>query len=564
MTANEPSAANPERVWLNQYEPGVAHDITVKETSLVDILEDSFNRFRDREAFYCMGKTITYDRLDQYTQELAAFLQKKLDLPKGSRVALMMPNILQYPVGLYGILRGGYVAVNVNPLYTARELEHQLKDSGAEAIIILANFAHTLAEVIQHTNIKHVILTEIGDLLGFPRSTLINFVVKHIKKMVPKFNLPGAYTFNEALGEGSHLPYTRHEIGPEDLAFLQYTGGTTGVSKGAMLSHSNMCHNVYQTREWIATRLPEGRQEIITSLPLYHIFSLMANCILFTSLGGLNILIPNPRDIPGFIKELKKWQFSAFTGVNTLFVGLMNHPEFKDLDFSRLGMVLGGGTAVQKKVAEQWRQVTGTPLIQAYGLTETSPAASVNPFHIDEFNGSIGVPLPNTYLSLRDDDGKEVARGEPGEIWIKGPQVMRGYWQRPEETANVLTTDGWLKTGDVAVMDAKGFFTIVDRKKDMILVSGFNVYPNEIEDVVVSHDGVLEAAAIGIPDEKTGEAIKVFVVKKDPNLSIESLKEHCRNNLTGYKVPRNFEFKDELPKTNVGKILRRALRESAT
>ncbi len=549
------------RVWLSQYEAGIEPDVSIKEKSLVDIFEDSFNRFRSLPAFSCMGIGLSFDRVDRYSRELAAYFQKKLGLARGTRIAIMMPNVLQYPVAMFGILRGGFTVVNVNPLYTARELQHQLSDSGAEAIVIMANFAHTLGEVIGQTKVKHVIVTEIGDLLGFPKSLVVNLVVKHIKKLVPQYFLPQAVSFNAALAEGSNLTYDRPEIDLQDLAFLQYTGGTTGVSKGAMLTHSNMVHNVYQTRAWISSRVEtDGQPTIVTPLPLYHIFSLLANCIVFFSMGGLNILITNPKDMPGFIRELSKWRFTALTGVNTLFVGLMNQPGFKELDFSSFKMALGGGAAVQKAVAERWKELTGKPLIQAYGLTETSPAACINPFNIEEFNGTIGVPLPSTYVSLRDDDGNEVPTGQSGEIWIKGPQVMKGYWQREKETSEVLTPDGWLKTGDIGVFDAKGFVTIVDRKKDMILVSGFNVYPNEIEEVVVSHPGVLEAAAIGVPDEKTGEAIKVFVVKRDPNLTVEELSEHCRKNLTGYKVPRRFEFKDDLPKTNVGKILRRALR----
>ena len=492
---------------------------------------------------------------------MAAYFQKRLDLKKGDRVAIMLPNVLQYPITLFGALRAGLTVVNVNPLYTARELEHQLKDSGAETIVILANFAHVLEQVIGNTPIKNVITTEVGDQLGFPKSLLVNFVLKYIKKQVPAFNLPGKVAFNQCLGEGASLDYTRPDLSLADLAFLQYTGGTTGVSKGAMLTHGNIITNIAQAGAWISGRTGNGTDIIITALPLYHIFSLTANCLTFSGIGALNVLIPNPRDIPGFVKELKNWDFTAITGVNTLFNALLNNEDFVALDFGALKCTLGGGMAVQKVVAEKWAKVTGQPLIQAYGLTETSPAAVINPFNIESFNGSIGLPIPSTYVTIRDDQGEIMPNGEPGEIWIKGPQVMQGYWNRPEETAKTLE-DGWLKTGDVAYMDAEGFVTIVDRKKDMILVSGFNVYPNEIEEVVVSHPGILEAAAIGVPDDKSGEAIKVFCVKTDPKVTTEELIAHCREGLTGYKVPRIFEFRDDLPKTNVGKILRRALRDS--
>ncbi len=550
-----------ERFWLNSYEDHVNSDVEPEYKSLVEYLENIFASFGNKPAYSCMGATIPFDRLDQYSREMAAYFQNRLGLKKGDRVAIMLPNILQYPIALFGALRAGLTVVNVNPLYTPRELEHQLKDSGAETIIILENFAYVLEEVVGNTPIKNVITTEVADQLGFPKSIILNVLLKYVLKKVPKFNLPGRVSFNQCLGEGAGLEYRKPDVGADDLAFLQYTGGTTGVSKGAMLSHGNIIINVAQAGAWISGRTEKGTDIIITALPLYHIFSLTANCFVFSGLGAHNILIPNPRDIPKFISELKKWQFTAFTGVNTLFNGLLANAEFSKVDFSRLKCTLGGGMAVQKVVAEKWESVTGQPLIQAYGLTETSPAAIINPFSLGSFNGSIGLPLPSTYVTIRDDDGAVVPNGEAGEIWIKGPQVMQGYWNRPDETAKTIE-DGWLKTGDVAVMDDQGFVTIVDRKKDMILVSGFNVYPNEIEAVVAEHPGVLEAAAIGVPDSKSGEAIKVFCVKSDPNITSDDLIAHCRKGLTGYKVPKVFEFREDLPKTNVGKILRRALRDS--
>lgn len=550
-----------DRPWIKGYEPHVAPEINITENSLIDVIENSFNEFRHNPAFTCMGKTINFDKLDQYSRELAAYFQNTLGLKKGDRVAIMMPNILQYPVALFAIIRSGLVCVNVNPLYTARELEHQLTDSGAETIIIAANFAHTLAEVQDKVPVKNVIITELADLLGFPKSLILNFLIKHVKKMVPSYQIENSIDFMTALGEGSSLDYDRPDVQSEEIAFLQYTGGTTGVAKGAMLTHLNVLSNLHQARSWITSRMTKGKEVIITPLPMYHIFSLVANCFVYSSVGAHNILIPNPRDLKAFIKVLKSTPFTAMTGVNTLFNGLLNQEEFRNLDFSGLRVALGGGMAIQESVAKKWKEVTGQPLIQAYGLTETSPAATMVPFNAKEFDGSIGFPIPATDLSCRDDDGKEVPQGEPGEIWIKGPQVMKGYYNRPEETAKCLTKDGWLKTGDIAVMNENGSFTIVDRKKDMIIVSGFNVYPNEIEEVVSAHEGVLECAAVGVEDEKTGEAIKVFVVKKSPTLTKDDLISHCRESLTGYKVPKQFAFKDDLPKTNVGKILRRALRE---
>ena len=551
-----------DHVWHAEYENGVPKEIDPKTYgSIVELLEDSFRRFSDKEAFYCMGSTFTYQELDVLSKKFAAYLQKDLGLKKGDRVALMMPNILQYPIALFGILRAGLVAVNVNPLYTARELEHQLNDAGAETIIIFENSCHTLQEVISRTKVKNVLVTGIGDLLSFPKNLLVNFVIKHVKKMVPAWNIPGTKDFKIELFNARAEDYKRPEITLDDIAFLQYTGGTTGVSKGAILNHSNIVANVVQAKTWISTLIEEGKETIITPLPLYHIFSLTANCFVFGSIGARNVLIPNPRDIPGFVKELKKHKFTAFTGVNTLFIGLLNNPGFKDIDFSHLKLSLGGGMAVSGAVAKDWKQVTGAPLIEAYGLTETSPAACINPMNLKEFNKKIGLPISSTEVIILDDNGKRVATGEVGEIAIKGPQVMQGYWNREEETAKVMTDDGFFKTGDIGFMDEKGYFEIVDRKKDMILVSGFNIYPNEVEDVAIAHPSVLECAAIGVADDCSGEVVKLFVVKREESLTMEELKAYCREHLTGYKVPKLYEFRTELPKTNVGKILRKALRD---
>jgi long-chain acyl-CoA synthetase len=551
--------------WFDSYQDGVPHDIDMNEyKSIVDVLENSFKDFKDKPAFHCMGKTLTFGEMDVLSQKFASFLQNNLGLEKGARVALMMPNILQYPVALFGILRAGMVAVNVNPLYTDRELEHQLNDSGAEAIIIFANSASILEKVKSKTKVKHIILTQIGDMLSFPKSLIVNFVIKNVKKMVPAFNLPGHIKFLDALALGDENKFKTETLSHDDIAFLQYTGGTTGVSKGAVLSHGNIVANMIQARAWIRNVITPGEEIIITPLPLYHIFSLTANCFIFSSVGALNVLITNPRDFDGFVKELGKWKFSAFTGVNTLFNALINHPEFKNLDFSNLKVTLGGGMAVQRAVAEKWKSITGKPLIEAYGLTETSPAACINPLDIPEYNGMIGVPISSTDVKILDDDDNEVAVGERGEIAIKGPQVMQGYWNRPEETAKVMTKDGYFKTGDIGIMDENGFFKIVDRKKDMILVSGFNVYPNEIEDVVVAHPKILEAAAIGIPHEKSGEVVKLFIVKKDQSLTEDEVIKYCKDEMTGYKVPKSVEFREELPKSNVGKILRKDLRAEET
>ncbi|MDG4549370.1 MAG: long-chain-fatty-acid--CoA ligase [Candidatus Contendobacter sp.] len=551
-----------EKIWLREYPPGVPAEVNLNEfSSLKDILEKSCQRFAELPAYSNMGVTLRYRDIDRLSRAFGAWLQQTLGLGKGERVALMMPNVLQYPVALFGILRAGLIGVNVNPLYTPRELEHQLKDSGATAIVIVENFAHILQEVLSRTPVKTVITTQLGDLFPFPKRTLVNFVVKRVKKMVPTWNIPNTIPFRRALGEGMGQALTDVPLDHEDLAFLQYTGGTTGVSKGAMLTHGNLVANLQQASAWLSPVSKPTEETIITALPLYHIFSLTANGLTFMKVGGHNILITNPRDMPGFVKELSKVRFTAITGVNTLFNGLLHTPGFDRLDFSALKISLGGGMAVQRAVAEHWRKVTGTTLIEAYGLTETSPAACINPLNLPEYNGSIGLPIPSTELSIRDDEGRELGVGEAGEICIRGPQVMRGYWNRPEETTQIMTADGYLRTGDIGVVDERGYARIVDRKKDMILVSGFNVYPNEVEDVAALHPGVLEVAAVGVPDEKTGEAIKIVVVRKDPALTAEALIEHCRQHLTGYKVPRRVEFRTELPKTNVGKILRRLLRE---
>src|ERR1700754_424643 len=553
-----------ERIWLKQYPPGVPADIDATQySSLVELLEESFAKFADRKAFICMDKSISYRDLDQMSMALGAYLQSK-GLAKGARVALMLPNVLQYPIATSAVLRAGYAVVNVNPLYTPRELEHQLKDSGAEAIIVLENFATTVQQALPHTNVKHVIVGSMGDLLGF-KGMIVNLVVRKVKKMVPAYSLPGAVTFNEALAAGRAAKFDKPKLGPDDVAFLQYTGGTTGVSKGATLLHRNILANVLQNDAWLQPALAQPPHVdalmVVCALPLYHIFALTACYLLAVRAGGCNLLIPNPRDIAGFIKELQKYQVNSFPAVNTLYNGLMHHPDFKKIDFSKLKISNGGGMAVQRPVAEQWKQVTGCSIAEGYGLSETSPTLTCNTATSSEFNGSIGIPVPSTYISIRDDDGKEVPLGEAGEICAKGPQVMSGYWNRPEETANVMTADGFFRTGDIGVMDANGYTKIVDRKKDMILVSGFNVYPNEIEEVIASHAGVLEYAVIGVQDAKSGEAVKAFVVKKDPNLSADDVIKFCGTQLTAYKVPKKLESRTGLPKTNVGKILRRELRD---
>ncbi|WP_133158582.1 long-chain-fatty-acid--CoA ligase FadD [Mixta theicola] len=549
------------KVWLNRYPADVPAEINAdRYTSLIDLFEQAAQRYADRPAFNNMGQAMSFRKLEQRSRAFAAYLQQTLGLSKGDRVAVMMPNLLQYPIALFGILRAGMVVVNVNPLYTPRELEHQLNDSGAKAIVIVSNFAHTLEKVVAKTSVRHVILTRLGDQLSPAKATLVNFVVKYIKRLVPKYNLPDAVSFRSVLQRGAQLDYFRPEIQNDDLAFLQYTGGTTGIAKGAMLTHRNMQANLEQTKATYGSLLRDGKELVVTALPLYHIFALTVNCLLFIELGGQNLLITNPRDIPGFVKELGKYPFTAITGVNTLFNALLNDKNFQQLDFSTLRLSAGGGMSVQKAVAERWEKLTGHYLLEGYGLTECSPLVSVNPYDITCHNGSIGLPVPSTEIKLVDDNGVEVSAGEPGELCIKGPQVMTGYWQHPEATEEVLK-EGWLYSGDIVTVDEEGFLRIVDRKKDMILVSGFNVYPNEIEDVVMQHPKVREAAAIGVPSDLSGEAVKICIVKKDPSLTKDELIAHCRRHLTGYKVPKIVEFREELPKTNVGKILRRALRD---
>jgi long-chain acyl-CoA synthetase len=552
-----------DKIWLKEYPSGIPAEIdNSKYSSLKDLVETSFEKYSDLPAYECMGHAMTYGELDQQSRYFAAYLQKVAGLDKGDRVAIMLPNVLQYTVALFGILRAGLCVVNVNPLYTARELEHQLSDSGARAIVVLENFATTLEKVLDKTEVTTVITTAIGDLLSFPKSLITNFVIRHVKKMVPAWNIPSAITFEKSLKEGKWQTMDEVELEHDDLAFLQYTGGTTGVSKGAVLTHGNLVSNVIQARTWLGGSISDGEEVVITALPLYHIFSLTANCLTFMEAGARNILIPNPRDFEGFVNELSKHPFTFISGVNTLFNALLNAKGFDQIDFSHLKLSLGGGMAVQRAVSDHWKKVTGKPIIEAYGLTETSPAACINPPDCTEFNGSIGLPISSTEVSIRDDDGNELATGEIGELCIRGPQVMAGYWNRPEETANTMFDGGWFRTGYMARMDEKGYAFIEDRKKDMILVSGFNVYPNELEGVVAEMDGVLEVAAVGIPDERSGEIVKLFVVKKDPDLTKDSIVAHCRENLTGYKRPKEIEFRDDLPKTNVGKILRRELRDS--
>ncbi|WP_336803263.1 long-chain-fatty-acid--CoA ligase FadD [Erwinia aphidicola] len=551
------------KVWLNRYPADVPADINPdRYRSLIELFEHAALRYAEQTAFINMGQSMSFRQLDARSRAFAAYLQQGLGLKKGDRVALMMPNLLQYPIALFGILRAGMIVVNVNPLYTPRELEHQLNDSGASAIVIVSNFAHTLEKVVAKTQVKHVILTRLGDQLSPAKGTLVNFVVKYIKKMVPKYYLPGAISFRQALHSGAQLEYVKPEIINDDLAFLQYTGGTTGVAKGAMLTHRNMQANLEQTKATYGSLLKAGEHTVVTALPLYHIFALTVNCLLFIELGGANLLITNPRDIPGLVKELAKYPFTAITGVNTLFNALLNDAAFNQLDFSTLSLSAGGGMAVQKAVAERWEKLTGHYLLEGYGLTECSPLVSVNPYDITCHNGSIGLPVPSTDIMLVDEAGNEVPEGEPGELCIKGSQVMLGYWQRPDATDEVLK-NGWLRSGDIVTVDHEGFLRIVDRKKDMILVSGFNVYPNEIEDVLMLHPKVREAAAIGVPNDVAGEMVKICVVKKDPSLTKDELLAHCKKHLTGYKIPKIVEFRDELPKTNVGKILRRELREEA-
>jgi long-chain acyl-CoA synthetase len=561
----ENHAMTPDRVWLSSYPEGVPADIDPGlYSSLVGLMEESFARYADRTAYSFMGKNISYRNTDEESQALAAYLQS-LGLSKGDRVAVMMPNVPQYPAAVAAILRAGYVVVNVNPLYTARELEHQLKDSGSRAIVIIENFAATLEKCIAQTPVQHVVLASMGDRLGWLKGSLVNYVVRKVKKLVPEFHLPQAVPFNQALSRGRKLPLRRPEITSDDIAVLQYTGGTTGVSKGAVLLHRNVVANVLQSEAWnepVMKRVPAGEQPTsVCALPLYHIFAFTVNMMLTMRTGGKTILIPNPRDLPAVLKELSKHTFHSFPAVNTLFNGLANHPDFNTVNWSNLKVSVGGGMAVTPNVAKLWLDKTGCPICEGYGLSETSPSASCNPTTSTEYTGTIGVPIPGTWMKLLDDDGNEVTTpGQHGEIAIKGPQVMAGYWQRPDETAKVMTADGYFKSGDVGIVDERGFFKIVDRKKDMILVSGFNVYPNEVEEVASACPGVLECAAIGVPDEKTGEAVKLVVVRKDPALTAEQIQSYCRENMTAYKQPRIVEFRDELPKTPVGKILRRELR----
>ena len=560
-----------DKPWLSSYPKGVPAEIDVDQfSSLKDILEKSCARFGPRPAFSNMGASMSYAELDRLTRDFAAFLQSLPGMKAGERVAIMMPNLLQYPIALFGTLRAGMTVVNVNPLYTPRELEHQLKDSGAKTIVIVENFAHTLQEVVAKTGVEHVVTTQVGDMLPVPKRWIVNYVVKNVKKMVPHWRIDGAIDFRQALRRGAAAQYRDVPVSHDDLAFLQYTGGTTGVAKGAMLTHRNMVANLQQVHGWVGGELEEGKEVVVTALPLYHIFCLTANCLTFMKIGGENLLITNPRDMPEFVKTLKSGRATAMTGVNTLFNGLLNTPGFAELDFSKLKFAIGGGTAVQRAVAEKWKQVTRTRLIEGYGLTESSPVACANPLN-GEYNGTIGLPLPSTEAHIIADDGRilPVFDGTrpveecTGEICIRGPQVMKGYWKKPEETAQVISPDGYLKTGDVGHMDPRGYVTISDRKKDMILVSGFNVYPNEIEGVVAGHPGVLECAVVGVPDDKSGEAVKLVVVKKDPALSADDVLKFCREQLTGYKIPRVVEFRTELPKTPVGKVLRRELRGAA-
>ncbi|WP_147247274.1 long-chain-fatty-acid--CoA ligase FadD [Brenneria salicis] len=550
-----------DKIWLSRYPASVPAEIDPDRfASLIDMFESTVTRYADQTAFINMGEVMTFRKLDERSRAFAAYLQNRLGLKKGDRVALMMPNLLQYPVALFGVLRAGMVAVNVNPLYTPPELEYQLKDSGASTIVIVSNFAHTLEKVVANTSVKHVILTRMGDQLSTAKGTLVNFVVKYIKRLVPKYHLPDAISFRRVMQEGRRLQYVKPDIINTDLAFLQYTGGTTGAAKGAMLTHRNMQANLEQCKAAYGPVLQEGQELVVTALPLYHIFALTVNCLLFFERGGKNLLITNPRDIPAVVKALSQYPFTTITGVNTLFNALLNNKAFCELDFSTLRLSVGGGASVQQAVAERWEKLTGKHLLEGYGLTESSPLVSGNPYDMTSYNGSIGLPVPSTDVRIIDDNGNDVGPGESGELWVRGPQVMLGYWQQPAATDEVLK-DGWLATGDIVTSDEQGFLRIIDRKKDMILVSGFNVYPTEIEDVLTRHPKVSESAVVGIPSELSGEAVKAFVVRRDPTLTKEELITHCRRNLTGYKVPKVIEFYDDLPKSNVGKILRRELRD---
>lgn len=551
-----------DKPWLSRYPTDVPETINPDQyLSLVEMFEQSVLKYADQPAFMNMGSVMTFRKLEERSRAFAAYLQNDLKLKKGDRVALMMPNLLQYPVALFGILRAGMIAVNVNPLYTPRELEHQLNDADARAIVIVSNFANTLEQIVANTQVKHVILTSLGQMLPRAKGTIVDFVVKYVKGMVPKYDLPGAISMRKALHKGRRLQYVKPFMSGEDIAFLQYTGGTTGVAKGAILTHRNMVANVLQAKGAYGPVLREGRELVVTALPLYHVFALTVNCLLFIEMGGRNLLITNPRDIPGFIKELQKYPFTAITGVNTLFNALVNNEDFHELDFSKLQLSVGGGMAVQRAVAEQWKKITGVHLLEGYGLTECSPLVTGNPYDLSDYSGAIGLPVPSTEVRMVDDEGNVVTNDQTGELQVRGPQVMQGYWQRPEATKEVINEDGWLSTGDIVRFDKDGMIYIVDRKKDMILVSGFNVYPNEVEDVVALHGKVMEVAAIGQPHDVSGEVVKIYVVKRDPSLTKEELIVHCRQHLTGYKIPKLIEFREELPKTNVGKILRRVLRE---
>jgi len=549
------------RIWLKSYPPGVPADIDPSQLgSLKELIEKSCATHASSEAFVQMGRALTYAELETLSRNFGAWLQKAAGMRQGDRLAIMLPNVLQYPVAMFGALRTGIAVVNTNPLYTATELEHQLEDSGATAIVVLENFAHVVEKVLTHTAVKHVIVATVGDLLGFPRGALVNYVVRHSRKQVPPWHIEGAISFKTALAEGSRLVMDETSVGREDLAFLQYTGGTTGVAKGAMLTHGNVSANVLQAEAWVGPQFSQQRATLMTAIPLYHIFALTGNCMLFARLGWRNVLIINPRDFRAVIAEMKKYRFTYISGVNTLFNALLHTPGFDTIDFSALRVTLGGGMAVQGAVAKRWKEVTGNILTQAWGLTETSPAACINP-PSEEFNGSIGLPIPSTEIAIKDDAGRDLQIGEIGEICVRGPQVTVGYWNNPDETAKVMLPEGWLRTGDIGRMDERGFVFIEDRKKDMILVSGFNVYPNEVEAVAVTHSGILEAAAVAQPDEHSGEVVALFVVRKDPSLTEQAVIEYCRQSLAAYKVPRHVYFRDELPKTNVGKIMRKALRE---
>ncbi|MCC5946673.1 MAG: AMP-binding protein [Bernardetiaceae bacterium] len=551
------------KTWYDNYPKGVAHEINTDEySSLVDLIAQSFSTYADRTAYIQMDSKLSYAEIDEQSKRFAAYLQNHTNLRQGDRIAIQMPNVSQYPIVMFGALRAGLTVVNTNPLYTPREMEHQFNDAGVKAIVIMANFADKLQKVLPNTDIEHVIISEIGDAMPFFKRTLVNFVVKNIKKMVPDYHIPAALPLRVAMYKGKNANFTPVKVEKTDIAFIQYTGGTTGVAKGGILTHENIIANVVQMQAWMSQVLEKGKEIIITPLPMYHIFSLTVNVFLFASVGGTNVLIANPRDIPAFLKDMGKYPFTVLTGVNTLFNAMLNHEDFAKVDFSHLKITIGGAMAIQSIVAERWKKATGCALTEGYGLTECSPVVACNPLDGREQIGTIGLPMPSTEIKLVDEEGNEVKDYEPGELWVRGPQRMQGYWQRPDETAKTITEDGWLKTGDIAVVQPDGFFKIVDRKKDMIIVSGFNVYPNEVEDVMAMHEKVLEVAAIGVPDEKSTEAVKIFVVKKDPSLTVEELKAFAKENLTGYKVPKHYEFKDELPKSNVGKILRRMLKDA--